>query len=1187
MKTDVRQIVTFKVSILLTLLLSVSVNNYASDIEIYRGPNPSDGKARVILNLDNSTFMTNEPSGNQSKGSIYEDFGGTAFVCGSGNQKYFEETETKVFSNGAAYSYTANYCYILSSKITDPGNNTSAIKRDCTAALLKSGNDTLNIYKCYDRFTRLKRSVLSVINDTNLGEKISIGLSFFPRHDGSKAAADGSRVVVRPLALTAANRKTLSDIVVGVRISQTNAGEKQVPVSKGYGESARALLTQVNTTTQAEEMIQADQCSGYGIYTLTSGLPVDDEMGAARTNTNAILKSTNQIKNSVGQCPDGGSGNSAADGSAWQCIATAAELLMNSKSKLSVPVKSAMVSFGTGFSFTPDLSPYNSKTTTIEQIKQEIAKVYKQSDNNLYMSKQNAAIAGVVGGGGYYAATDSSEVTSSILRFIEEVVKVDIPYLTTGAPTIPQDPLNSAIVQNNAYFPQFKPTPDKNYQLWAGNLKKYKVNDNGQLVDKYNSFIINNLGMLAENYDFWSPAVDPSLALDESEDTPGSLRFALMGGAKSKLALRTMTKADGTVVVNRKLLTNRTAIATGSTYAFTGKNDLKAITLGYLSEAGYGQDPQKGYLMSLLGYQVNDPNNVNEASLRTAPELRQLGAAMHSSPLLITNKGRIDFNAETGAVSTSNREDYVLYGTTQGLIHVVKVGSNASDSEGGKEVFTFAPHEMIEKQSQSFLKFDRTSGGTANLFYGIDAPWTAYTEYVIDGSNNLTVGTGINSVEGKQLIYGGLRMGGRSFYAFDLKNMNDPKLKFYINPEEQKVYFNNSSTTFEPLQYMGQSWSKPKIAWVRWKGVRKLVMFVGGGYDAGYENDSYNQTNKLGAGVYMFDAMNGDLLWWASSNATATSASTTNSGVIALKDDLLKYSVVSEIKTADRNNDGLVDHLYFGDLGGQVFRIDLDNYAATAGAFAKRSVRLLNLNKPSGTSPRFYEAPGFSIYKDSVTGRLFAVISVGSGNRSLPLKTYPNGTAGRDHDAIYNIYDKDVARSDLYSTGSLNSQDAVVTGGIALKTLQEINDQNRFSNTNIVASYSTTAGWYYKFHSSDALQTIKAFNTPAVIDYDMYISSYDSSKPGFTGPCGGGVKGESKVTLFCMPFGQCSAARGLNSVNSTMELGAGIRDFAVGATDGGFTRLITGETAKETGSVIPDQRYGTRTRLIVQRWYER
>nr|WP_307887527.1 PilC/PilY family type IV pilus protein [Acinetobacter seifertii] len=384
------------------------------------------------------------------------------------------------------------------------------------------------------------------------------------------------------------------------------------------------------------------------------------------------------------------------------------------------------------------------------------------------------------------------------------------------------------------------------------------------------------------------------------------------GGVKSQLALR--TSATNTDTANRKLLTNRSISGTGTTLTISESSatTLKQINLSYLTEDSYKEDPQRGYLMNLLGYAVDatKPQTINATLLSTASELRQVGAVMHSSPILITNKGEITYSNNT--LGSKNREDYIVFGTTQGLLHVV-------DASTGKEKFAFVPNEMVDNQYKAFAKFDSTNGGMQNLFYGVDGPWSAYTEYVADSSGNLTVGTGKNSLKGKQYVYGGLRMGGNSYYALDLADINNPKLKFHIDPLNQKVYFNGNSKTFDALQYMGQSWSKPTIAWVKWGGVRKLVMFVGGGYDAGYESDSYSQTNKTGAGVYMFDAENGDLLWWASDNATASSAATTTSGLVATKNSNLKYSVVSEIKAIDRDADGLVDHLYFGDLGGKFF----------------------------------------------------------------------------------------------------------------------------------------------------------------------------------------------------------------------------------------------------------------------------
>jgi type IV pilus assembly protein PilY1 len=421
--------------------------------------------------------------------------------------------------------------------------------------------------------------------------------------------------------------------------------------------------------------------------------------------------------------------------------------------------------------------------------------------------------------------------------------------------------------------------------------------------------------------------------------------------------------------------------------------------------------------------------------------------------------------------------------------------------------------------------------------------------------------------------------------------MNNPELKFHINPD--------AASSGSPLSYMGQSWSKPNIAWVNWNGSRKMVMFVGGGYDAGgatgtannagYESDTYNQTNGVGAGVYMFDALNGDLLWWASNNASATSAATTTSGVIALKDPNLKYSVVSEIKTADRDNDGLVDHLYFGDLSGQVFRIDLNNKASTIGAFGTRSTRILNMHNASSAylSPRFYSAPSFAIFKDSESGDLFAAISIGSGNLSHPLAGYDSG---RSYDALYTIYDKDVARSDLYTTTSLHTQDTSVGNSNSMLAINELTLSNRFQQSAeamsaLVAPYASSSGWYYQMQGGTKIQNEKIFYSPTVIDYDLYVSSYDSSRLGLTGACGGGVQGVSKVQLFCMPFGQCSAADypDRTDQNYSDEHGPGIQNHAIASGGDGTTRLVGGAII---GNNLDDQ-YKTKIKLIAQRWYEK
>ncbi len=907
--------------------------------------------------------------------------------------------------------------------------------------------------------------------------------------------------------------------------------------------TAGTLYVSPASLTQNDDI---KKCSGQGIYVLTDGVPNNNN------NAKGLMQAALATKSSMFSCTNSSTG--------WNCIHNFTKNLLDStKNPLGLKVKTAVVGFGSDFN---SIESFNRSLPQEENLKPFLqldsnGNIKRDINGNVLVrtdlsDQEAAAYWGVIGEGGWYSGNSTEDIVNSVNSFIGDLGK-EIPSVTTGSPTIPKDALNPVVLQDDAYYQQFQPTPNRNYSLWVGNLKKYLVGTSGKLQGRSQKDVTDSRGRLIEPsyddngkltsavYDFWSYSVnDDTTIADADENTLGSRKFAAKGGAWSQLKLRTV---DGTV--QRKLLTNRVGTATNTSVTFSGSNNtLRTVNLNYLTDTIYKDDPNRGYLMSLLGYAVDaeNPASITESSLASAAELRQVGAVMHSLPVLITNKGKVTYNATTKSIGSTNREDYVLFGTTQGLLHVV-------DAVTGQEKFAFVPNEMIDKQKKGFNNYTVTSGGVNNLYYGIDGPWVVHTEYVVDSSGNLTVGAGkgINQ-KGKQLAFGGLRMGGRSYYSLDLKNINSPELKFHINPD---------AATSGALSYMGESWSKPAIAYVKWGGVRKLVMFVGGGYDRtggtdakGYENAAYDQDNKKGAGVYMFSAEGddaGSLLWWASANAETTTG-TTATAPIGRKDDNMKYSVVSEIRTVDRDGDDFVDHLYFGDLGGQLFRVDLDNKATALTAFAKAPVRLLNLHRADGKSPRFYDMPSFSIYNEK--GTTFAVISIGSGNRSQPLQNYTVDATGIDYDAVYNLYDKDVARKDLFSATNWLTKD--VTG------LSLLTEDNRYSTTTLIAPY-TTNGWYYKFNNCVAgsdgtktgcsdykLQSEKVFGTPLAMNYRLYVSTFDSSKPGISGDCGAGVKGESFLTTFCLPFGQCKSNDPKDGGSRGTPIGIGIQNITTG-----------------------------------------
>lgn len=971
---------------------------------------------------------------------------------------------------------------------------------------------------------------------------------------------------------------------------------------------------------------EGQQCSGQGIYILSDGEPNNN------TNAQAYMKTslTNTYSNNL-TCTSTGTGG----GKGWDCATAYARVLLNKQQNpASLKYKTAFIGFGKEFT-ADDLASYNKALSQQQNIQ-------LVDSSSATADVKSAAKLGIYGEGGWYSGNSSADVVNSVNDFLDALA-TEIPAVTTGSPIIPRDALNPSTLQDDAYYQQFEPTPEKNYGLWIGNLKKYAVGASGNIVGRNKPIYLKldgeidteqsayNLVEIADDegrlvspqydaagtltsaiFDFWSKAVTPS-AVNSNEKTPGSLKFAAKGGVWSQLKLGEVSNVE-----QRKILTNRSSIGTNA------GTTLRQITL----QDVVGSDPDRGYLVSLLGYDVPNPSTppTSVDQLKQSTTLRQMGAIMHSSPVLITNKGRIKYNQTTKALESSNREDYILFGTNQGLLHAV-------DAKTGAEKFAFLPHEMVVKQKQAFGDHQKTSGGMQSLYYGIDGQWTVYTEYVADDNGNLTVKTGKGSQKGVQDVYGGLRMGGRSYYAFDLKDINNPVLSFHIDPD--------AAPNTSPLRYMGQSWSKPTITWVNWEGKPKRVMIVGGGYDAGgtngdgviiggvkqyqgYESDTYDQQSGIGAGVYMFDAENGNLLWWASNNVTNTTLANATTGVVGLKNTAMKYSVVSEIRVVDRDGDNLSDHIYFGDLGGQLFRVDFDNNAKTRGGFAKAAQLLFSINNDTTTvkRPRFYDMPGFSLYNNKVSKK-FAVLSIGSGNRSTPLVSYDVATGnGYDYDAIFNIYDKDVADNQLYSANYVYK-----TKNFTKANLGEITNSNRFNISTPVAPYeSNYAGWYYKFSECSQgiagedtecdtykYQSEKVFGIPVVMNHRIYVSTFDSSKDGLSGKCGAGVKGESFVTTLCMPYGQCDG----EIDDARKIIGAGIHTISVGndKTDDtdpecqGEDECQNNDNDQNTNSLIPASANNycvstgdrmtltltggvgmgesTRVCLVPQRWYER
>ncbi|MEE9444273.1 MAG: PilC/PilY family type IV pilus protein [Cocleimonas sp.] len=291
-------------------------------------------------------------------------------------------------------------------------------------------------------------------------------------------------------------------------------------------------------------------------------------------------------------------------------------------------------------------------------------------------------------------------------------------------------------------------------------------------------------------------------------------------------------------------------------------------------------------------------------------------------------------------VATSATDGVIFVGTNEGFLHAIKQST-------GEELFAYMPRALLKNIKPQF-KNDILD----NHLYGVDGAITLYHE---DTNKN-----GIKESAEKAYLYFGLRRGGTSYYALDITNVSQPTLKWR----------SQHNTNFNELGY---TWSKPKLAKLRYGSDKKIkpVLVFGGGYI-----DDHVTTQATGVGdgsnVYIVNALTGQLVWKAESS-TITAA------------------IPADIRTIDTNRDGSIDRLYFADVGGTIWRADLN--IATSGnadypgsAIKARVVPFAELgavSTPATINRKFFNEPDVAIFRRH--GALTLSVSIGSGDRTDPL----------------------------------------------------------------------------------------------------------------------------------------------------------------------------------------------------------
>lgn len=480
------------------------------------------------------------------------------------------------------------------------------------------------------------------------------------------------------------------------------------------------------------------------------------------------------------------------------------------------------------------------------------------------------------GKGNFHEASSVSELVTAFTNIVNAAIVESTSYT---APSVSVNAFNRIYNDKDVYFSIFKPgqTP-----LWDGNVKKYTIGDGGKVLDKNGNVATDSAGNFLEDASsYWSSG-------DAMKVTQGGAGEVLNNNIYSRKIFTFLGDSKYTNVAAGKeaekaKIINITKDKSNEIVA-TNKLLTKQLLLGTPNAT----DAQANSEMS-------DADREDLINWIRGNDRWAFGDPLHSSAVSVTY---------------STTKKYLFVGTNDGLIRMI-------NAESGKEEWAFLPPELLAIQKT--LKENEPNG---ERIYGIDATATKI-ERSKDGTPS------------RVLVIFPMRSGGRNIYALDVTTPLDPKLAWVIKGGTGVDKTGKANTTCPAgaadctpgYERLGLTWSAPREINVKLencpqgKSTGCTALVFGGGYNNGAEKNELAKdvksgcTSNIGNAVYLVDAATGIRMWWASNSGSGAD----------LELPGMNCEIPSEIAAYDSNLDSSPDTLYFGDLGGNVWRIDLND----------------------------------------------------------------------------------------------------------------------------------------------------------------------------------------------------------------------------------------------------------------------
>ena len=437
------------------------------------------------------------------------------------------------------------------------------------------------------------------------------------------------------------------------------------------------------------------------------------------------------------------------------------------------------------------------------------------------------------------------------------------------------------------------------------------------------------------------------------------------------------------------------------------------------------------------------------------------GDVVHARPTVVNYGGSI------GVV--------VFYGSNDGTFRAVNGNQPGGDTIGsatpGQEIWSFVAPEFFYDSTKGYSPLVRLYQNTPDVQLATTpsglTPTPKPKDYFFDGS----AGVYQDTANAKVYLYLSARRGGRFIYALDVTDPTAPKL-----------LWKKTSTNYPELGY---TWSTPKAArlrgYVDGSGKSIPVVIFGGGYDPNEDNQPPT-ADTMGRGIFILDGTDGHLVWSATYGSGATSTCT---GTCTLSD--MKYAIPADITLVNRDFDlsGYIDRLYAADLGGNIWRVDLEpaGYAAAASSIGPSTWTITKFAAVGGASSdptkrKFFYPP------DLVATKTFDMVLAGTGDREHPLYSANTTQSYSIINRFYGLKDPNVGSSVASGTATITDSTSDTTNTTPVTGLTDASSTPYDPTT-------ANNGFFITFPNAGE----KAVNAPTTVGGFTYIGTSTPPTP--------------------------------------------------------------------------------------------